>query len=54
LVQNLFSIGDRVKHPVFGEGTILRINQSDSTYAIKFDNIKTERNVVFEGKLQKV
>ena len=37
--------GSRVKHRVFGEGTILTVDQEKEAYSIKFDQIKTPRTI---------
>lgn len=43
---NLFySVGQRVKHSVFGLGTIVAVNEEEGNYTIKFDNMETERSL---------
>jgi len=52
-MRSLFSVGDRVHHPAFGNGTIKMVNNNASCYVIKFDNITTERSILFTAKLEK-
>jgi DNA helicase-2/ATP-dependent DNA helicase PcrA len=42
-----FVINDRVKHPVFGSGVILRVDDKNAYYAVKFDALPSERNIQF-------
>ena len=41
----VYSVGDRVKHTVFGEGMILSVTKmsSDYMYEIAFDNVGTKK-----------
>ena len=50
----IFKVKERVEHPVFGPGTVTGINMSESSYSILFDNLKTERNIQFRAKLDKI
>lgn len=50
----IFKVSERVEHPVFGPGTVTGINMSESSYSILFDNLKTERNIQFRAKLDKI
>lgn len=54
LLQNLFLVGDRVRHPVFGEGFVVEVNAKDSCYVVQFDSLKTTRNLQFTAKLERV
>lgn len=51
---NIFSIGDRVMHPVFGVGKITAVNIRESSYSVLFDTLKTERNLQFNAKIEKI
>lgn len=51
LPANIFQPGDKVEHPVFGIGTITAVNKQDSSYSILFEKLKTERNILYTGKL---
>ncbi len=45
--------GDRVRHKVFGAGTIVLVNDKAFCYTIKFDDLATERSVQFSAPLSK-
>lgn len=49
-----FSAGDRIRHPVFGKGTILRVDSSLLAYVIRFDDIPTERKISFRIPLVRI
>ena len=49
-----FSVGDRVMHKVFGEGTITAIRTDIGCYVIKFDKMATERNLKIGTALEKL
>ncbi len=48
--------GDRVNHPIFGEGEILEINTKEEVIYIQFDKMKTKRGLSLKAlkKLTKV
>lgn len=46
--------GDRVRHKVFGEGTITGIRGDIGCYVVKFDRVETERNLKIGGGLERV
>lgn len=48
-----FTIGETVKHKVFGIGKIIEIKKDISSYVIKFDDSETERNLNFKAPLEK-
>ncbi len=52
-IRTLLAAGDRVRHPVFGEGTILLVNMEASCYTVQFDSIATARSIQFAAKLEK-
>jgi len=52
--SSLLEEGDRVKHSVFGEGTVVSVNTSQLCYSIQFDRLKTSRSVMFGSKLDKI
>lgn len=54
LVENNFNVGDRIRHKVFGEGTILEINAQITSFVIKFDELDTNRNINMRVKLEKI
>ena len=48
-----FSPGDRIRHSVFGVGTITGTDPEKSAYLIQFDGLSTPRTITFRAKLQK-
>lgn len=46
--------GDRVRHKVFGEGTITGIRGDIGCYVVKFDRVATERNLKIGVGLERV
>ena len=51
-----FTAGDRVRHMVFGEGTIQSVTEmgADMLYEVVFDNVGTKKLMATYAKLQKV
>ena len=49
-----FTIGDKVRHKVFGVGEILDIKEELSSYVIKFESAATERNIAMRVPLERV
>ncbi len=49
-----FQEGDRVTHRVFGDGTIVTIDEEKRAYVIHFDDLPTNRSIAFHVKLQKI
>lgn len=49
-----FKEGDRVTHRVFGDGTIVAIDEEKGAYVIHFDELATNRSIAFRVKLQKI
>ena len=47
-------VGDRVRHKVFGEGTITGIRVDIGCYVVKFDKVATERNLKIGTGLERV
>ncbi|MCQ2078575.1 MAG: hypothetical protein MJZ38_00740 [archaeon] len=48
------SVGERVRHKVFGEGTITGIDDKAQSYLVRFDSLTTDRRIRFDGKLERV
>lgn len=46
-------VGQRIRHSVFGLGTILGADPEQSAYRIQFDTISTPRTISFHAKLEK-
>lgn len=53
-MTHLFQKDDRVHHDIFGDGTIIEVNNKSMCYFIKFDSMKTERSIRFETNLTKI
>lgn len=49
-----FSVGDMVKHKIFGNGEVVDIKNEISSYVIKFDSSETVRNLNFKAPLEKM
>ena len=47
-----FAPGQRIRHSVFGDGTILDTDHAKGRYEIKFDNIATPRSISFRISLE--
>ena len=48
----LLSVGQRVRHPTFGEGAVLEVDRSRSAYLIRFDGLSTPRALSFRARLE--
>lgn len=44
------NIGKKVKHTIFGEGSIVGIDVNENSYIIKFKHFKSERNISGQNK----
>ncbi|MDO5120692.1 MAG: hypothetical protein Q4D46_01315, partial [Erysipelotrichaceae bacterium] len=44
-----FTIGDRVAHPVFGEGMIESIDPKEGVIMVKFDRLNTSRGIAWKA-----
>ena len=49
-----WAVGTRIKHNVFGEGTIKSVDFTKNAYEIAFDNMSTPRQINFRIKLTKL
>ena len=47
-----FEIGARVRHPVFGAGTIVGVDSERSAYEVQFDGMDTPRSLAMRAKLE--
>ncbi len=48
---SLLEVGQRVRHSVFGAGTVLEVDPGRSAYAIQFDDMPTPRRISFRARL---
>ena len=49
-----FAVGSRVGHRIFGDGTIIAIDDEKAAYVIQFDEIDTPRSIAFKAKLTRL
>lgn len=52
--QSSLAVGQRVKHSIFGSGTVVYVDLIKAAHLVKFDNIDTPRSISFRAKLEKV
>lgn len=51
--QLSLAVGQRVKHNIFGSGTVVDVDLINAAHLVKFDNIDTPRSISFRAKLEK-
>ena len=51
--QLSLAVGQRVKHSIFGSGTVVDVDLVKAAHLVKFDNIDTPRSISFRAKLEK-
>lgn len=51
--QLSLAVGQRVKHSIFGSGTVVDVDLIKAAHLVKFDNIDTPRSISFRAKLEK-
>ncbi len=49
-----FAAGERVRHSVFGAGTVLEVDRERSAHVIQFDDMETPRRISFRAKLERL
>lgn len=49
-----FERGDRIRHRVFGEGTVEEVEEAEQSYTIHFDGMTTARKIAFRVKMEKM
>ena len=49
-----FSPGARVRHAIFGTGTLVDVDLEKSAYVIQFDDMPTPRSITFRAKLERL
>ena len=47
-----FAVGQRVRHAILGEGTVVELDLEKGAHVIKFDEINTPRAISFRAKLE--
>lgn len=51
--QLSLAVGQRLKHNIFGSGTVVDVDLIKAAHLVKFDNIDTPRSISFRAKLEK-
>ena len=49
-----YKAGDRIRHRVFGEGTVEEVQEAEQAYTIHFDGMMTARKIAFRVKMEKI
>ena len=49
-----FSVGQRVKHILFGSGTVLDVDMDKGAQVVQFDEMETPRKISFRAKLERI
>ena len=49
--DELFSVGQRIRHNVLGSGTIEALDMDKLAYLIRFDGLRTPRKISFKIQL---
>lgn len=52
--ESRFNLGQRVRHEILGEGTVLEIDTDKGAYVLQFDSMKTPRRISFRVKLEAI
>ena len=51
--DTVFSVGQRVKHLLFGEGTVIEVDRDNGAHLVQFDDMPTPRKISFRAKLER-
>ena len=49
-----FSVGQRVRHQMFGPGTVVEVDMERGAHVVQFDGVATPRRISFRAKLEKL
>ena len=49
-----FSVGQRVRHQMFGPGTVVEVDMERGAHVVQFDEVATPRRISFRAKLEKL
>ena len=52
--EEVFDVGDRVRHEYLGEGTVMDVDLNKGAHVVKFDSMGTPRSISFRVKLIKL
>ena len=50
--DKVFPEGTRVRHSIFGVGTVIDVNLQKGAHIVKFDDMSTQRSISFKAKLE--
>ena len=51
--ENVFSVGDRVRHAIMGEGVVEALDFDMRAYLVRFDCLDTPRAISFKARLER-
>ena len=49
-----FKVGERIRHRVFGVGSVREVDEGRRAYLVKFDDMGTMRTITFRVPLERV
>ena len=49
-----FSVGQRVRHQMFGPGTVVEVDMERGAHVVQFDEVATPRRISFRARLKKL
>ena len=49
-----FSVGQRVRHQMFGPGTVVEVDMERGAHVVQFDGVATPRRISFRARLEKM
>ena len=52
--RTVYEAGTRVRHSVFGEGSVIEADERKAAYSVQFDEMDTPRTISFRAKLEKI
>lgn len=53
-INQSYSVGEKVEHKILGKGEIIKINETDSSLMIKFENLETNRSISMKALLIRI
>lgn len=54
LISSVFAEGSRVRHSIFGTGTVVGLDMEKGAHIVRFDDLGTPRSISFKAKLEKI
>ena len=52
--STVFPAGQRVRHALFGPGTVLDVDMDKGAHVVQFDEMETPRKISFRAKLERI